>query len=87
MGRHATLMGQDRLDHMEELRASLAPAMARMALRLGRRLSIVETYAVMIGAIEDRAMCDAARIKARAQEVGEKCGITPTAPDGKGDAG
>lgn len=77
MGKHKMLMGQDRLDHITELRSAMAPAMARMALRLGRRLSLVEAYAVMIGAIEDRARCDAARIKVRAQEVGEKCGITP----------
>lgn len=78
MGKHATLTGQDRLDHMRELRASLAPAMARMALKLGRRLSGYETYALMIGAIEDRARCDAAEIKVRAQKVGETCGVNFT---------
>lgn len=79
MGKHATLTGQDRLDHMQELRASLAPAMARMAIKLGGRLSMYETYALMIGAIEDRARCSAAEIRARAQKVGETCGIKPAA--------
>ena len=79
MGKHATLTGQDRLDHMQELRVSLAPAMMHMAVKLGRRLSMYETYALMIGAIEDHARCDAAEIKLRAQKVGETCGIKPTA--------
>lgn len=79
MGKHKTLMGQDRHDHMQELRVSLAPAMMRMAVKLGRRLSMYETYALMIGAIEDHARCDAAEIKVRAQKVGETCGVNFTA--------
>lgn len=86
MGKHKTLMGQDRHDHMQELRVSLAPAMVRMAVKLGGRLSMYETYALMIGAIEDHARCDAAEIKLRAQKVGETCGTKPTASPQPGDA-
>jgi hypothetical protein len=68
-------MGQDRIDHIRELREALAPTVARLALKAGRRLSMYETYALMIGAIEDRARCDALEIKARARKVSETCGV------------
>jgi len=69
-----TLFGQDRIDHIAEQRKRAGVMLSQLATKLAMQLSYVEVYDLMIGAIEDRALCSVEEIKERSAAVTANCG-------------
>jgi hypothetical protein len=71
-----TLLGQDRLDHIEAQRKKARAMVAELAVKLAPQLSYYEVFDIMIGAIEDRARCDVDEIRRRSKDVTDQCMTT-----------
>jgi len=78
-----SLRGQERIDHIAEQRKRALGYVQQLATKLAMQLSYFEVFDLMIGAIEDRALCSVEEIKIRAAYITASCNAVTEIEMGK----
>ena len=68
-----TLTGQERIDHIAELRKQARIKLHPLVVKFAMEISYFEAWDLLIGAVEDLARRDAADIRNGAENVTANC--------------